>query len=106
MKFGVVTSFGSAKDYVSMAREAEEAGWDGVFAWDDISVERGDVFDPWVVFDIVIEGLTSGTDHAADRAMLEPMAEAGATWFIESRWEEDQSVDTVRARILRGPPRL
>ncbi len=278
MKFGVVTSFGSAKAYVSMAREAEEAGWDGVFAWDDISVERGDVFDPWVVlgamaavtervtlgamvfslprrrpwkvaretitldnlsdgrlvvpvglggtwdggysrvstedpsrrvraekldecldilelawsgetvsyqgthywmhdlhfdprpvqrpripiwpigawphakslrraarwdgvivsdmsgasedeaatpavvseiaawmaehragndpFDIVIEGLTSGADHAADRATLEPMAEAGATWFIESRWEEDQSVDTIRERIRRGPPRL
>ena len=278
MKFGVVTSFGSARDYVGMARDAEEAGWDGVFAWDDISVERGDVFDPWVVlgamaavtervtlgamvfslprrrpwkvaretitldnlsngrlvvpvglggtwdggysrvstedpsrrvraekldecldilelawsgetvsyqgthywmrdlhfdprpvqrpripvwpigawphakslsraarwdgivvsdmsgasedekgtpqviadvaawmaehrepsgpFEIVIEGLTSGADHAADRAMLEPMAQAGATWFIESRWEEDQSVDTVRERIRRGPPRL
>ncbi len=278
MKFGVITSFGSAQDYVIMAREAEEAGWDGVFAWDDISVERGDVFDPWVVlgamaavtqrvtlgamvfslprrrpwkvaretitldnlsngrlvvpvglggtwdggysrvstedpsrrvraekldecldilelawsgetvsyqgthywmrdlhfdprpvqqpripvwpvgawphprslrrsarwdgiivadksgerddedatpevvagvvdwmakhressepFDVVIEGLTSGVDHEADRAMLEPMAEAGATWFIESRWEDDQSVDTVRERIRRGPPRL
>jgi alkanesulfonate monooxygenase SsuD/methylene tetrahydromethanopterin reductase-like flavin-dependent oxidoreductase (luciferase family) len=278
MKFGVVTSFGSARDHVDMARDAEEAGWDGVFAWDDISVERGDVFDPWVVlgamaavtervtlgamvfslprrrpwkvaretitldnlsdgrlvlpvglggtwdggysrvstedpsrrvraekldecldilelawsgetvsyrgthywmrdlhfdprpvqrpripvwpigvwphprslrraarwdgivvsdmsgasedekatpqvvanvtawmaehrtsagpFDIVIEGITTGTDHAADRAALEPMAEAGATWFVESRWEEDQSVDTVRQRIRRGPPRL
>ena len=278
MKFGVVTSFGSAQDYVAMARDAEEAGWDGVFAWDDISVERTDVFDPWVVlgamaavtervtlgsmvfslprrrpwkvaretitldnlsngrlvvpvglggtwdggysrvstedpsrrvraqkldecldilelawsgetvsyqgthywmrnlhfdprpvqrpripiwpvgawphpkslrraarwdgvivadksgerddehatpkvvagvadwmaqhressgpFDIIIEGLTSGTDHEADRALLEPMAEAGATWFIESRWEDDQSVDTVRERIRRGPPRL
>jgi alkanesulfonate monooxygenase SsuD/methylene tetrahydromethanopterin reductase-like flavin-dependent oxidoreductase (luciferase family) len=279
MKFGVITSFGSAHDYVAMARDAEEAGWDGVFAWDDISVERGDVFDPWVVlgamaavtervtlgamvfslarrrpwkvaretitldhlsdgrlvvpvglggtwdggyarvstddpsrriraekldecleildlawsgetvsyegthywmkdlqfdprpvqrpripvwpvgawphprslrraarwdgvivsdlspearddevlspaavagvaswvaknradprpFDIVTEGITSGTDRAADRALLEPLAEAGATWFIESRWESDQSVDTVRERIRRGPPRL
>jgi hypothetical protein len=50
--------------------------------------------------------MTSGTDHAADRALLEPLAEAGATWFIESRWEDDQSVDTVRERIRRGPPRL
>jgi alkanesulfonate monooxygenase SsuD/methylene tetrahydromethanopterin reductase-like flavin-dependent oxidoreductase (luciferase family) len=278
MKFGVVTSFGTVHDYVAMAEEAEAAGWDGVFAWDDISVERGDVFDPWVVlgamaavtervtlgamvfslprrrpwkvaretitldnvsngrlvvpvglggtwdggysrvstedpsrrvraekldecleildlawsgetvsyqgkhywmrdlrfdprpvqrpripiwpigawpyprslnraarwdgivvsdksgasesekgtpavvadvaawiaehreasgpFDIVIEGVTSGSDHATDRAMLEPMAEAGATWFIESRWEDDQSADTVRERIRRGPPRL
>ena len=49
MKFGIVTSFGSVHDYVQMAREAEDTGWDGVFVWDDISVERGDVFDPWVV---------------------------------------------------------
>ena len=277
MKFGVVTSFGTVHDYVAMARDAEATGWDGVFAWDDISVERGGVFDPWVVlgamaavtervtlgamvfsiarrrpwkvaretitvdnlsngrfvlpvglggtwdggysrvssedpsrrvraekldecldilelawsgetvsyqgthywmrdlqfdlpvqrpripvwpvgawphprslrrcarwdgiivsdksgasddeqatpqvvagvaawmaehrqssgpFEIVVDGLTSGIDHAADRAMLAPMAEAGATWFIESRWESDQSADTVRERIRRGPPRL
>jgi alkanesulfonate monooxygenase SsuD/methylene tetrahydromethanopterin reductase-like flavin-dependent oxidoreductase (luciferase family) len=278
MKFGVVTSFGTVHDYVAMARDAEEAGWDGVFAWDDIAVERGDVFDPWVVlgamatvtervtlgsmifslprrrpwkvaretitldhlsngrlvlpvglggtwdggyarvstedpsrrvraekldecleilelawtgesvsyegthywmrdlrfdprpvqrpripiwpigawpharslrraarwdgiiisdqsgeeeaeqvrpdvvadvaawmtehreasvpFDIIVEGLTSGVDHHADRALLEPLAAAGATWFIESRWEDDQSVDTLRQRIRRGPPRL
>jgi alkanesulfonate monooxygenase SsuD/methylene tetrahydromethanopterin reductase-like flavin-dependent oxidoreductase (luciferase family) len=278
MKFGVVTSFGTVHDYVAMAREAEEAGWDGVFAWDDIAVERGDVFDPWVVlgamatvtervtlgsmifslprrrpwkvaretitldhlsngrlvlpvglggtwdggyarvstedpsrrvraekldecleilelawtgetvsyegahywmrdlrfdprpvqrpripiwpigawphprslrraarwdgiiisdqsgedeaeqvrsdvvadvaawmtehreasgpFDIIVEGLTSGVDHHADRGLLEPLAAAGATWFIESRWEDDQSVDTLRQRIRRGPPRL
>jgi alkanesulfonate monooxygenase SsuD/methylene tetrahydromethanopterin reductase-like flavin-dependent oxidoreductase (luciferase family) len=51
MKFGVVTSFGTVHDYMAMARDAEAAGWDGVFAWDDISVERGGVFDPWVVSD-------------------------------------------------------
>lgn len=277
MKFGVVTSFGSVHDYVTMAREAEAANWDGVFAWDDISVDRSGVFDPWVVlgamaavtervtlgamvfslarrrpwkvaretitldnlsdgrlvlpvglggtwdggysrvssddpsrrvraekldecldilelawsgktvsyrgkhywmrdlefeppvqrpripiwpvaawpypkslsraarwdgivvsdksgasesgkgtpevvadiaawigqhrttsgpFDVVIEGVTSGADHSADRQMLEPMAEAGATWFIESRWEPNQSADTVLERIRRGPPRL
>lgn len=277
MRFGVVTSFGSAHDYVEMAREAEASGWDGVFAWDDISVDRGDVFDPWVVlgaqaavtqritlgamvfslarrrpwkvaretitidnlsdgrfvlpvglggtwdggyagvstddpsrrvraekldecldilelawsgetvsyagrhywmkdlrfdprpvqrpripvwpvgawpfpkslgraarwdgiivsdmsagaeekaspatvahvaawmaehrassapFDIVTEGITSGTDHAADRAHLEPLAEAGATWFIESRWDEEETAQGVLERIRRGPPRL
>jgi alkanesulfonate monooxygenase SsuD/methylene tetrahydromethanopterin reductase-like flavin-dependent oxidoreductase (luciferase family) len=280
MKFGVVTSFGSVHDYLDMARDAEASGWDGVFAWDDISVERGDVFDPWVVlggmaavtsritlgamvfslarrrpwkvaretitidnlsngrfvlpvglggtwdggysrvstddpsrrvraekldecleilelawsgetvsyhgrhywmkdllfdprpvqrpripvwpvgawpfpkslgraarwdgiivsdlsddaareavctpvtavagvaawmaehrrsdgpFDIIAEGVTSGTDHAADRATVEPLAAAGATWFIESRWDETDSVDTVRERIRRGPPRI
>ena len=277
MKFGIVTSFGSVHDYVQMAREAEATGWDGVFAWDDISVERGDVFDPWVVlgamaavtervtlgamvfslarrrpwkvaretitidhltngrfvlpvglggtwdggysrvntedpsrrvraekldesleilelawsgetvsyrgthyqmedlhfdprpvqrpripvwpvgawpypkslrraarwdgvivsdmsegsddegtpptavagvtawmrenrasagpFDVIAEGITSGVNLAADRTKLEPLADAGATWFIESRWEADQSVKTLRERIRLGPPR-
>ena len=278
MRFGVVTSFGSVHDYVEMAREAEATGWDGVFAWDDISVERGDVFDPWVVlgamaavtervtlgamvfslarrrpwkvaretitidnlangrfvlpvglggtwdggysrvntedpsrrvraekldecleilelawsgdtvsyrgthyqmedlhfdprpvqrpripvwpvgawpypkslrraarwdgvivsdmsegsdneetlptavagvtawmrenrassgpFDVIAEGITSGANNNADRAKLEPLADAGATWFIESRWEADQSVRSLRERIRLGPPRL
>jgi alkanesulfonate monooxygenase SsuD/methylene tetrahydromethanopterin reductase-like flavin-dependent oxidoreductase (luciferase family) len=48
VKFGFVTSFGSIGDYVTMAREAEEHGWDGVFVWDDISVGSREVFDPWV----------------------------------------------------------
>jgi alkanesulfonate monooxygenase SsuD/methylene tetrahydromethanopterin reductase-like flavin-dependent oxidoreductase (luciferase family) len=276
VKFGIVTSYGSASDYVEMAREAEQEGWDGVFAWDDISVDRGDVFDPWVVlggmaaittritlgamvfslarrrpwkvaresitidnlsngrfvlpvglggtwdggyarvstdepsrkvraekldecleildlcwsgetvsfkgkhywmndltfdrpvqrpripvwpvgawpypkslaraarwdgvivsdrtggedqeltatavaevvkwmadhrssmdgFEVITDGVTSGSDRAADRAQLEPLAEAGATWFIESRWEDDQSAETLRERIRLGPPRI
>jgi len=276
VKFGIVISYGSARDYVELAHEAEQEGWDGVFAWDDISVDRGDVWDPWVVlggmaavteritlgamvfslarrrpwkvaresatidnlsngrfvlpvglggtwdggyarvstddpsrkvraekldecleildlcwsgetvsfqgkhywmkdlifdrptqrpripvwpvaawpypkslaraarwdgvivsdrtggedqeltprvvadvakwmaahrsspvdFDIVTEGVTSGTDHAADRAQLQPLAEAGATWFIESRWEDDQTAATLRERIRQGPPQL
>jgi hypothetical protein len=57
-------------------------------------------------FDVITEGVTSGSDRAADRAQLEPLADAGATWFIESRWEDDQSADTLRERIRLGPPRL
>jgi hypothetical protein len=30
----------------------------------------------------------------------------GATWFIESRWESNQNLETLRQRIRRGPPRL
>jgi alkanesulfonate monooxygenase SsuD/methylene tetrahydromethanopterin reductase-like flavin-dependent oxidoreductase (luciferase family) len=277
MKFGIVLSYGSVHDYVRLAREAEASGWDGVFAWDDISVDRDEVFDPWVVlgavaavtervtlgamvfslarrrpwkvaresitldllsngrlvipvglggdwdggysrvstdepgirtraekldecleilelawtgrpvsyhgrhyrmsdlrfdrplqrpripiwpvgawphprslrraarwdgviaidrssraaggttpadavagtvswirqhrrqassFDVVVEGVTSGTDEGSDRALLQPLADAGATWWIESRWGADQSADTLHDRVRRGPPTL
>ena len=57
-------------------------------------------------FDVIAEGFTSGAKPAADRAKLASLADAGATWFIESRWEADQSVKTLRERIRLGPPRL
>ena len=38
MKFGVTASCGSAAQSIEMAVAAEEAGWDGFFAWDGISV--------------------------------------------------------------------
>ncbi len=276
MKYGFVTSFGGATEYVTLAREAEQHGWDGVFAWDDIAVEPRDVFDPWAIlgamavsteritigamvfslarrrpwkvaresitvdhlsdgrlvipvglggtwdggysrvstddpdrrvraekvdecleilslawtgetvsyagthyqmtdllfqprpvqrpripvwtvgawphpkslarsarwdgciihdmsgvspegeisaatvqqvrawmdehrehegpFEIVVEGETSGTDHAANDSLLGPLIDAGATWWIESRWEPDESFETLLRRIQQGPP--
>lgn len=64
MKCGIVTSAGTVTDYITMAREAEAAGWDGVFAWDDISVGPREVFDPWVVLgamSMVTERITLGS---------------------------------------------
>jgi alkanesulfonate monooxygenase SsuD/methylene tetrahydromethanopterin reductase-like flavin-dependent oxidoreductase (luciferase family) len=57
-------------------------------------------------FDIVLEGVTDGADEAATRARLAPLAEAGATWWIESRWDEGETVETLRERIRQGPPRV
>src|SRR5690606_3405733 len=48
MKYGIVTSYGTIHDYVEMARQAEEHGWDGIFVWDDICIGPTEVFDPWV----------------------------------------------------------
>lgn len=88
MKFGIVTSFGSASDYADMAREAEESGWDGVFAWRGGTVagrgRRRGIVDGRACqasgpFEIVTEGITSGSDRPADRALLEPLAGAGAS---------------------------
>ena len=55
-------------------------------------------------FDIIAEGVTPTNDPDAARAQVQPLADAGATWWIESRWE-DGTVATLRARIAAGPPR-
>jgi alkanesulfonate monooxygenase SsuD/methylene tetrahydromethanopterin reductase-like flavin-dependent oxidoreductase (luciferase family) len=61
-------------------------------------------------FDFVVEGETIGGDEADARAKIGPLQSAGATWWLETRWEmlygsEDRLAD-VRARIEAGPPRL
>lgn len=55
-------------------------------------------------FDIIAEGVSPADDAAAARAQVSPFAEAGATWWIESRWQ-GETADSLRARIVAGPPR-
>jgi alkanesulfonate monooxygenase SsuD/methylene tetrahydromethanopterin reductase-like flavin-dependent oxidoreductase (luciferase family) len=55
-------------------------------------------------FDIVVEGNTMGLDAAQARAKLEPWAEAGATWWLETLF--GVASDDLVARVRQGPPRL
>lgn len=58
-------------------------------------------------FDYLGEGTSRGDDAAAARAVVEPWAEAGATWYLEAMWElprEADQLDVVRRRIQQGPP--
>lgn len=55
-------------------------------------------------FDIVMEGATSADDPAAAADTVRPWANAGATWWIESDWE-NWDVEPMRRRIEAGPPR-
>jgi alkanesulfonate monooxygenase SsuD/methylene tetrahydromethanopterin reductase-like flavin-dependent oxidoreductase (luciferase family) len=55
-------------------------------------------------FDIVLEGNTPVADPRAARAQVQPLAEAGATWWVESPWENG-TVSYLRERIAAGPPR-
>ena len=55
--------------------------------------------------DIILEGETPADDPAAAAAKVQPLAEAGATWWIEGLWDAMQDPDRVRERILAGPPR-
>ena len=55
----------------------------------------------------VVEGETS--EIQAIRSKVEPLAEAGATWWLETRWgsfdNPEAAGSSVQARIAAGPPR-
>lgn len=57
-------------------------------------------------YEVILEGVSPGDDSAWTESTLRPLAEAGATWWIESRWEAPNDVETLLARIRQGPPRL
>ena len=60
-------------------------------------------------FDIVMEGETPGDDPVAATALLQPLAQAGVTWWIEAVWatpETTGGVEGMLKRIQQGPPRL
>jgi alkanesulfonate monooxygenase SsuD/methylene tetrahydromethanopterin reductase-like flavin-dependent oxidoreductase (luciferase family) len=59
-------------------------------------------------FEFVLGGLTPGDPDRA-RAVIEPLADAGATWWDERQLQTDDSVHRltpVLRRINRGPPAL
>jgi alkanesulfonate monooxygenase SsuD/methylene tetrahydromethanopterin reductase-like flavin-dependent oxidoreductase (luciferase family) len=60
-------------------------------------------------FDIVLEGETLGDKPKEAANKIRPLANAGATWWIESRWaapRNDEGLQTVRQRIEQGPPQI
>jgi hypothetical protein len=56
-------------------------------------------------FDIIIENTSPGTDPLAAAAKVRPWIEAGATWWIESMWEEKDQ-EAWRKRLIQGPPQI
>lgn len=55
--------------------------------------------------DIVVEGETPGDDQAKARETVQVMRDAGATWWLESRWGDGRD-DEAQERLRQGPPRL
>ncbi len=54
-------------------------------------------------FDLIADGETSAHDTAAGAAAVAAWAEAGCSWWLETRWE---ARDTMRERLAAGPPRV
>lgn len=58
-------------------------------------------------FDIVMEGETPGDDPAGAAAVVQPLADAGLTWWLENVWDTPRTtggIDGMRRRIEQGPP--
>jgi hypothetical protein len=54
-------------------------------------------------FEIVVEGETPGDDPESAHKRVDPFAQAGATWWIEARWQAEDLHQVLR-RIQQGPP--
>jgi hypothetical protein len=58
--------------------------------------------------DVIGEGETPADDLAAASAAITPWAEAGCTWWLETRWEMphhgEERMAQVRERLIAGPP--
>jgi alkanesulfonate monooxygenase SsuD/methylene tetrahydromethanopterin reductase-like flavin-dependent oxidoreductase (luciferase family) len=60
-------------------------------------------------FDLVVEGETLGDDPAQAAEMVRPWDEAGATWYLETRWllvHDPESYSLLEERLRQGPPPL
>lgn len=69
MQYGFIIPRGDIRTIVELAREAEAAGWDGVFYWDGIYIESaGPTYDPWVV----LAAIAMRTERIRIGAMLTP----------------------------------
>ena len=60
--------------------------------------------------DVISEGETSASDIENAASVVLPWADAGCTWWLETRWGSAESgadrVDEVRERLKAGPPHI
>ena len=60
--------------------------------------------------DVIAEGETPADDPAAAAAAVRSWADAGCTWWLETRWEMPhdaaERMQEVRRRLAAGPPAI
>jgi alkanesulfonate monooxygenase SsuD/methylene tetrahydromethanopterin reductase-like flavin-dependent oxidoreductase (luciferase family) len=58
--------------------------------------------------DVIVDGETPTADTGEPAAKVRSWAEAGATWWLDTRWEmphnSDERMDQIRDRLIAGPP--
>ncbi|MCA1716704.1 MAG: LLM class flavin-dependent oxidoreductase [Actinobacteria bacterium] len=71
MRYGFIVPKGDPRIVAGLAREAEDAGWDGVFYFDAICIGEGmEIYDPWVV----MSAIAMRTERVRLGAILTPPA--------------------------------
>jgi alkanesulfonate monooxygenase SsuD/methylene tetrahydromethanopterin reductase-like flavin-dependent oxidoreductase (luciferase family) len=70
LRYGFLVPSGDPRTVAGLAREVEEAGWDGVFYWDGICVGNMETYDPWVV----MAAMAMSTERVRIGAVLTPPA--------------------------------
>jgi len=71
MRYGVIITGGEAREQVELAREAEAAGWDGVFTWDGIHVDDAiETHDPWAL----MAAMAIATERVRLGAIISPLS--------------------------------
>lgn len=71
MRYGFIIPGGDVDSIVALAREAEAAGWDGVFYWDGIYIaEAGPMFDPWAT----LAAIATATSRVRIGAIISPLS--------------------------------
>lgn len=60
--------------------------------------------------DVIAEGETPAEDPQEAVSLVRPWAAAGASWWLETRWEmphnSPERMEQIRSRIAAGPPAL
>lgn len=89
------TPFGSPQIIAGLARDAEQAGWDGMFVWDDVAGTQKDLADPW----ISLAAAAAATQRLWLGALITPLARRRPWKFAR----ETASLDQLSAgRLVVG----
>ena len=115
MKYGFFMPPDDPQSVVNFGIKAEQLGWDGIIPYIKPKGKKGRSTTPddigeiksWLVehnheqADIVIEGETPGDNQKRGHAVVQAFIDAGATWWIESIWDNPGKRET---RLFQGPP--